>query len=195
MQQHCLLTSNNGSPSLTNPTGLLYKPHPTSALSAQKTCLFSFFPSKMLTFLALCFQKVLSGENLDFVESKSSSKFMYRDELSKKKIPSNQKKYYGDYLSSSTPLLKVKDSERDPKISSSARGFDGKAGTTVARVKLKMTKEEAARLLSKCKDGGILDFKDVARELVHLPPDRVIVVSSFTATNSVLDGIQKSVRL
>ncbi|KAG4134013.1 hypothetical protein ERO13_D08G130400v2 [Gossypium hirsutum] len=168
MQQHCLLTSKNGTPSFTNPTGLLYKPHPTSALSAQKS---------------------LSGEILDFIESKSSSKFIYRDELSKKKIPSNQKKYYGDYLSSSTPLLKVKDRERDPKISSSARGFDGKAGTTVTRVKLKMTKEEAARLLSKCKDGGILDFKDVARELVHLPPDRVIVVSPFTATNSVLDGI------
>ena len=45
------------------------------------------------------------------------------------------------------------------------------------RVKLKMTKDEAARLLSKCKEGGVLEFKDVARELVALPLNRVSVVS------------------
>ncbi|KAK3434218.1 hypothetical protein EUGRSUZ_D01742 [Eucalyptus grandis] len=45
------------------------------------------------------------------------------------------------------------------------------------RVKVKMTKQEAARLLGKCGDGGVLEFRDVARELVQLPMSRVTVVS------------------
>ncbi|MQI71992.1 hypothetical protein EI017_24840, partial [Escherichia coli] len=39
------------------------------------------------------------------------------------------------------------------------------------RVKVKMTKEEAARFLSKC-NGGVLEFKDVARDLVFIPVNR-----------------------
>lgn len=41
------------------------------------------------------------------------------------------------------------------------------------KVKILMTKKEAAELLSKCKEGGVLEFKDVARELVQIPPNRV----------------------
>jgi len=50
----------------------------------------------------------------------------------------------------------------------------------VTRVKVKMTKEEAAKLLSKfkCKEGGVLPFKDVASELVALPMDRVTILST-----------------
>lgn len=33
------------------------------------------------------------------------------------------------------------------------------------QVKILMTKEEAVRLLSKCKDGNVLDLKDVAHQL------------------------------
>lgn len=44
--------------------------------------------------------------------------------------------------------------ERDEK---SARG---------TQVKIVMTKEEALRMLSKCRDGGVLEFKDVAG-LIH----------------------------
>ncbi|KAL2347960.1 hypothetical protein Fmac_001960 [Flemingia macrophylla] len=47
------------------------------------------------------------------------------------------------------------------------------------RVKVKMTKAEATRLLSKCKEGGVIEFNDVARELVALPLNRVSVVSSL----------------
>ncbi|KAL3742925.1 hypothetical protein ACJRO7_018260 [Eucalyptus globulus] len=43
------------------------------------------------------------------------------------------------------------------------------------RVKVKMTKQEARQLLSKCNDGGILEFKDVARELARIPVSRVSV--------------------
>lgn len=44
------------------------------------------------------------------------------------------------------------------------------------RVKILMTKEEAERLLSKCKDRGSLEFKDVVHELMNIPADRVTVV-------------------
>ncbi|XVF53077.1 hypothetical protein PTKIN_Ptkin05aG0070700 [Pterospermum kingtungense] len=139
----------------------------------------------MLTFLASCFQRVLSGGFLELVEPKSaSSKFVYRDELSEeKKSPSKQKGYYGDSFSSTQPLLKVND-DKDIKSSSTSTGFDGKPGTII-RVKVKMTKEEAARLLSKCGDGGILEFRDVARELVNLPMDRVSVVSLCPGSNAL----------
>ncbi|XVE64684.1 hypothetical protein DITRI_Ditri07aG0120800 [Diplodiscus trichospermus] len=142
----------------------------------------------MLAFFASCFHRVLSGGILEFVEAKSDSKFVSRDELSKKNSQSKQKSYYGDYSFSSTqvPLLKVRD-EKDIKRSSA--GFDGKISTTV-RVKVTMTKKEAARLLSKCKDGGVLEFRDVARELVNLPMDRVAFVSPCPGRNNgVLDSI------
>ncbi|MED6179539.1 hypothetical protein PIB30_001831 [Stylosanthes scabra] len=44
------------------------------------------------------------------------------------------------------------------------------------RVKVKMTKEQANRLLSKCKEGGVLDFKDVASELVSIPINRLTLL-------------------
>ncbi|GMN31572.1 hypothetical protein TIFTF001_003305 [Ficus carica] len=47
-----------------------------------------------------------------------------------------------------------------------------------------MTKQEANRLLSRCKDGGVLEFKDVARELVQIPVNRVAVYNNPTTTCS-----------
>lgn len=90
-----------------------------------------------------------------------NAKPIYRDELdqknaSKKKVEKNsEKKSYGG-------------SSVDKK--------------EVMTVKVKMTKQEAARMLSKCKGGGFLDFKDVAHELVLIPPNRVTVVSADQAT-------------
>ncbi|OMO79756.1 hypothetical protein CCACVL1_13441 [Corchorus capsularis] len=131
----------------------------------------------MFTFLASFFQRILSGEVLELVEPISASKFIYRDELCRK----NKSYNYDDSISSSkVPLIKVgKDHEKKD---------DQK---TTIRVKVKMTKQEAARLLSKCKDGGVLEFRDVARELVHLPKDRVSVVTSSPCPGShaVLDSI------
>jgi hypothetical protein len=63
----------------------------------------------------------------------------------------------------------------------------------VITVKLRMTKEEAARMLSKCKDGGFLDFKDVARELVNIPPNRVNLVSSEASIHPVLESIPEEI--
>ncbi|WRX18895.1 hypothetical protein QQP08_011382 [Theobroma cacao] len=140
--------------------------------------MFTFFPSWL--------QRVLSGEIFELVEPNSASSFIYRDGLSKKQSPSKLKTCYGDSFSSSKPLLKVKDDKDMKKKSSGATGFDAKA---TIRVKVRMTKQEAARLLSKCKDGGVLEFRDVARELVALPKDRVIVAFPCPGSNAALDSI------
>lgn len=46
------------------------------------------------------------------------------------------------------------------------------------RVKVKMTKEEAAEFLSKftCKEGGVVPVKDVAPQLMALPLDRFTIL-------------------
>lgn len=59
------------------------------------------------------------------------------------------------------------------------KGVSGKG----VRVKILMTKEEAVRLLSKCRDGGILEMKDVADQelqllLLQIPRSRVSVFES-----------------
>ncbi|KAF5734997.1 hypothetical protein HS088_TW15G00496 [Tripterygium wilfordii] len=62
----------------------------------------------------------------------------------------------------------------------------------VMRVKVKMTKQEAVRLLSKCRDGGVLDFKDAAHAIVKLPLDCVSVgsaVAGSTGGKAVLKTI------
>lgn len=48
---------------------------------------------------------------------------------------------------------------------------DGKNKSSY-QVKILVTKEEAIRLLSKCKDGNILEFKDVANQLAHAKKDK-----------------------
>ncbi|KAJ9173726.1 hypothetical protein P3X46_016836 [Hevea brasiliensis] len=103
--------------------------------------------------------------------------FIHRDDLSKN--PSTKKVKKGDFLASSREPLLCK--ELEDKKNLEKRGY-GCATTVeekgVIRVKVKMTKQEAARLMSKCKDGGILEFRDVAHELVQIPVNHVSVVSS-----------------
>ena len=60
---------------------------------------------------------------------------------------------------------------------------------SVIRVKVLMTKQEASRLLSKCREGGVLEFKDVAHELAQLPVNRVSVISSAGGYGGVLHRI------
>ncbi|XP_027362228.1 uncharacterized protein LOC113869908 [Abrus precatorius] len=105
----------------------------------------------------------------------SDEKVVLREELTKKRSP--------------PPCKAVKKSVRfaDSEPSNNEKEFvkgwcDGnEAGEkrTGIRVKVKMTKKEAAKLLSKCKEGGVLQFKDVAPELVALPLNRVTVVSTL----------------
>jgi hypothetical protein len=107
-----------------------------------------------------------------------NAKPIYRDELEKK---ASKKKVEKKSCVSST----VDKKEFEKKSYGVSRSADKKK---VITVKLRMTKEEAARMLSKCKDGGFLDFKDVARELVNIPPNRVNLVSSEASIRPVLES-------
>ncbi|XP_061361027.1 uncharacterized protein LOC133304958 [Gastrolobium bilobum] len=108
------------------------------------------------------------------------TKAVYRDELTKKQSPTKKtvKKSVRFADSEPTILGEDRDSEKEFEKRNCAAGneFGEKEGI---RVKVKMTKEEAARFLSKC-NGGVLEFKDVARELVSIPVNRVSVVSTYT---------------
>ncbi|KAG5061553.1 hypothetical protein AAZX31_01G211200 [Glycine max] len=104
-------------------------------------------------------------------------KAVYRDELiTKKKPPTLPSKAVKKSVrfADSDPSIFGEDHNEKKLAKGRCSGGDELGGI---RVKLKMTKDEAARLLSKCKEGGVLEFKDVARELVALPLNRVSVVS------------------
>lgn len=117
-----------------------------------------------------CLNKKVSHERVEEEELRVT-KAVYIDELSnyKKKL-------------SPPPCKAVKKSVRFADSEPCVFGEENNEKNFVnggnIRVKIKMTKEEAARLLSKCKEGGVLEFKDVARELVALPMNRVSVVSA-----------------
>ncbi|KAG8496818.1 hypothetical protein CXB51_008044 [Gossypium anomalum] len=115
----------------------------------------------MLTFVASFIHWVFSDE-IALGSNTTASKFINMNGLNKNPY-SPIKKHFDDSFPSTKPLLEVKN-HKDIKRSN-------------IRVKVKMTREEAVRLLSKCKDGGVLEFKDVTRELVDLPGNRVNIVS------------------
>ncbi|KAI5595268.1 hypothetical protein POPTR_003G140200v4 [Populus trichocarpa] len=105
---------------------------------------------------------------------------IYRDELSKKISPKKLKK--------DGNCLAIK--EEDARKNFEKRGYASSVQEKdVIRVKVRMTKQEAARLMAKCKEGGLLEFKDVAHELVQLPVNRVSVVSSNGGYDGVLHSI------
>uniref|UniRef100_A0A6M2EV00 DUF7890 domain-containing protein n=1 Tax=Populus davidiana TaxID=266767 RepID=A0A6M2EV00_9ROSI len=106
---------------------------------------------------------------------------IYRDELSKKISPKKLKND-GNRLANK---------EEDARKNFEKRGCASSVQEKdVIRVKVRMTKEEAARLMAKCKEGGLLEFKDVAHELAQLPANRVsAVVSSNGGYGGVLHSI------
>lgn len=67
---------------------------------------------------------------------------------------------------------------------------EGEGRGAAMRVKILMTREEAERLLSKCKDGGRLEFKDVVHEMMTIPANRVSVVNPETCRH---DEVLKSI--
>lgn len=77
-------------------------------------------------------------------------------------------------------------------IAASTAVAEEKIGSGI-RVKVRMTKAEAARLLSKCKEGGVLGFKDVENELVQIPMNRVHVLPPATTTTYTCAAVLKSI--
>ncbi|CAH2078129.1 unnamed protein product [Thlaspi arvense] len=58
----------------------------------------------------------------------------------------------------------------------------------VVRVKIKMTKQEAQRLLSKCKNDSVLDFDHVVDQIAHVPVHQLQVAVVVVACNNERQG-------
>nr|GLL27587.1 uncharacterized protein LOC109810950 [Ipomoea trifida] len=97
--------------------------------------------------------------------------YVYRDELNAaKKPPPPQNKIKKKVRFNLEEQKSEEEAVKKPEVTGAGAGGG-------VKVKILMTKEEAARLLSRCTDGRVLAFKDVANELVDIPSSRVAVVS------------------
>lgn len=83
--------------------------------------------------------------------------------------------------------------ERRSHESSTCTAIVEKKSGSGIRVKIRMTKAEAARLLSKCKDGGVLGFKDVENELAQIPMNRVHLMPPTTTTTYTHAAVLKTI--
>nr|POE94107.1 hypothetical protein CFP56_47511 [Quercus suber] len=115
----------------------------------------------------------------------TDSKTIYRDELNKKASRKKcaEKSGKDHFAYSKVPLIPKEDDGKDYVRGAGCGGsttVEKKEVIVVKAVKVRMTKQEAARMLSKCKDGGVLDFKDVALELVQIPTNQISIVSPTT---------------
>ena len=117
-------------------------------------------------FTCLRFRRI-SDKNVQ-VEKTSVTKAVYRDELSKKQSPRKAVKKTVRFADSAPTIL----GEKNEKEDCEKRIFSAEERPGI-RVKVKMTKEEAIQFLSKIKEGGFLDVKDVAPELVSFSVNRV----------------------
>ncbi|CAJ1937262.1 unnamed protein product [Sphenostylis stenocarpa] len=107
------------------------------------------------------------------------TKTVYRDELTKKERARKVKKTVRFAEKEATILGEDDEKEFEKRRCESGGNEEGeKEGM---RVRVKLTKEEAARLLSKC-NGGTLQFKDIAHELVFIPVNRVCILSNAANT-------------
>ncbi|XP_027344204.1 uncharacterized protein LOC113856548 [Abrus precatorius] len=130
----------------------------------------------MIRTMFACFNRKVSRKNVK-VEPLEATRGVYRDELTKKQSPSKAVKKSVRFADSEPTVLgEESEKEFEKTRCGSGNELGEKEGV---RVKVKLTKEEAARLLSKC-NGGVLEFKDVARELVWIPVNRVSIVSDCT---------------
>ncbi|KAG5014565.1 hypothetical protein JHK82_020248 [Glycine max] len=126
----------------------------------------------MIRTIFACFNGKVSHKKAE-VEPLEVTKPVYRDELTKKQPPRKTVKKTVRFAESE-PTILGEDSEKE--FEKTRWGSGNEVGEKEGmRVRIKLTKEEAARLLSKCNNGGILQFKDVAHELVLIPVNRVSV--------------------
>ncbi|CAL5433770.1 unnamed protein product [Camellia sinensis] len=122
------------------------------------------------------------------LKKQSKQNYIYRDELDKKSsiLPRKLKKTAKE-SEAAKPLLQKEDGKKNIERENHHGDGGGGSGSGSGGMKVRvlMTKEEAARLLSKCKDGGVLQFKDVACELIQIPQNRVSVVDSSQTVSPI----------
>lgn len=81
-------------------------------------------------------------------------------------------------ISSNKQVFPGEKDDEDESMAIKRIGDGEEKKTNITRVKVVMMKQDADRLLSKCKDGSILGFREVAEEIVQIPINRVCVVSN-----------------
>jgi len=89
----------------------------------------------------------------------------------------------GVYRDESREKERVKKSVRFAEVEATIMGEENENEKVVGekegvRVRVRLTKEEAARLLSKCNEGP-LQFKDIAHQLLFVPVDRLCIQESL----------------
>ncbi|KAK4728884.1 hypothetical protein R3W88_021872 [Solanum pinnatisectum] len=132
------------------------------------------------------FGRKINSKKYNKVDSTTNFTYVCRDELDKKK-PKIKKQVKFDLEPKSqqeeetSTLLELNKSSGTSLEKYKVSGGDGdndRANSNGVKVKILMRKEDAARLLLKCREGGVLEFKDVAQELVQIPSSYVRVISS-----------------
>ncbi|VVA36679.1 PREDICTED: LOC18776630 [Prunus dulcis] len=136
----------------------------------------------MLSSFLSFFNRIKTVDAMLELEKPNVKNFIYRDELSKKPFSKKQKMNGSTCFESSEPLIKRELEDGKLYGGRSSYGSAAEEKGEVIRVKIKMTKQEAAQMLSKCKNGGVLEFKDVTCALAQIPTSRVRIDPS-PATN------------
>lgn len=116
-----------------------------------------------------CLKIGASHKEVKLIEPLKATKDVYKYELTKKQTLVKKRVRFAD----SEPTILGEEKEFEKRCISNELGE--KEGI---RVKIKLTKEEAAILLSKC-NGRVLELKDVARELLSISGDRVSIMSTL----------------
>ncbi|CAJ2676444.1 unnamed protein product [Trifolium pratense] len=129
----------------------------------------------MISTIFACFKKTshkkIKGEQ---------TKVVYRYELTKKQPTCKTMKKRVRFVDSEPTIL-----GEENKIYEKKRCVSNELGEKEGiRVTIRLTKEQAAKLLTRCNNGSVLELKDVARELLCIPGDRVNIVSTCTKKNS-----------
>ncbi|MCD7459464.1 hypothetical protein HAX54_040936 [Datura stramonium] len=124
------------------------------------------------------------------VESSSSSSsntsYVCRDELDKKKSKIKKQVKFDlqpKYISQEEEISHEEDKKKNTSTSLEKSVDDNNAICNGVKVKILMRKEDAARLLLKCSEGGVLEFMDVAHELVSSSNVRVLSSPIHSSSN------------
>jgi len=113
------------------------------------------------------------------VEAVEAREGVYRDELREKERARKAVKKRVRFAEIEATIMGEESEKEFEKRCESDEKVGEKEGM---RVRVRLTKEEAARLLSKWNQEGPLQFNDVAHQLLFIPADRLCILSHPTNT-------------
>lgn len=135
------------------------------------------FASSLLN--EMFFGRKINTKKYNKVDNTNNFACVCRNELDKKK-PKIKKQVKFDLEpkcqeEEETSTLLELNKNSDTSLEKYNGDSDDHANSNGVKVKILMKKEDAARLLLKCRELRVLEFKDVAHELVQIPSSRVRV--------------------